>query len=215
MTTQIRHHLTDDLLMAYSAGSLPEAFSLVVASHVSMCDECRARLAGFDAVGGSVMEAMEVADMSEEAFGATLALIAANEDAEPAPAPRTGLFPAPLRDWIGGDVDTIVWRGVGGGVSQAVIQTRGPETVRLLRIPGGTAVPDHGHGGTELTMVLQGAFRDETDRFAAGDVECADEDMTHTPVAEPGPDCICLAATDSRLQFTGLLPRIAGRIMGI
>ena len=215
MTTEIRHHLTDDLLMGYSAGTLPEAFSLVVATHVSMCDECRARLAGFDAVGGSVIDAVEAADMGEDAFGATLALIAANEDEEPAPAPRTGLFPAPLRDWIGGDVDTVAWRGVGGGVSQAVIPTRGAETVRLLRIPGGTAVPDHGHGGTELTMVLQGAFRDETDRFAAGDVECADEDMTHTPVAEPGPDCICLAATDSRLQFTGLLPRIAGRIMGI
>ena len=42
-------------------------------------------------------------------------------------------------------------------------------------IPAGTAVPDHGHRGTELTLVLQGAFRDETDRFGPGDVEIADE----------------------------------------
>ena len=31
--TEIKHHLTDALLMGYSAGSLPEAFNLVVATH--------------------------------------------------------------------------------------------------------------------------------------------------------------------------------------
>ena len=35
----IRHHLSDQLLMAYAAGQLPEAFNLVVATHVSLCDE--------------------------------------------------------------------------------------------------------------------------------------------------------------------------------
>ena len=52
----IRHHLTDDLLMGYAAGVLPEAFSLVAATHVSLCDDCRARLAAFEAVGGAVLE---------------------------------------------------------------------------------------------------------------------------------------------------------------
>ena len=56
MTQDIKHHLTDDLLMAYSAGNLPEAFGLIVAAHVSMCDECRARLGAFDTLGGSVIE---------------------------------------------------------------------------------------------------------------------------------------------------------------
>ena len=49
---KIKHHLTDALLMGYAAGNLPEAFNLVVATHISMCDTCRAALAGFDAVGG-------------------------------------------------------------------------------------------------------------------------------------------------------------------
>ena len=52
----IRHHLSDPLLIAYAAGNLPEAFSLVVATHVSMCDDCRARLGAFEAVGGAVVE---------------------------------------------------------------------------------------------------------------------------------------------------------------
>jgi putative transcriptional regulator len=58
-------------------------------------------------------------------------------------------------------------------------------------------------------LVLQGAFRDESDRFGPGDVEVACEDMQHTPIAEDGPPCICLAATDAPLRFSGLLPRLA------
>jgi len=79
---------------------------------------------------------------------------------------------------------------------------------RLLYIPAGQSVPDHGHRGTELTLVLQGAFRDEADRFGPGDIEIADESLKHTPVAEAGADCICLAATDAPLRFTGLIPRL-------
>ena len=64
-------------------------------------------------------------------------------------------------------------------------------------------------------MVLQGAFYDESDRFGVGDVEVANEDMHHTPIAEAGTDCICLAATDAPLRFSGILPRLAQRFSGI
>jgi putative transcriptional regulator len=69
-------------------------------------------------------------------------------------------------------------------------------------------VPDHGHNGLELTLVLQGAFRDETGRFGVGDVEVADDDLEHTPIAEEGDPCICLAATDANLRFRALVPRL-------
>jgi putative transcriptional regulator len=78
-----------------------------------------------------------------------------------------------------------------------------------LYIPAGRPVPDHGHNGTELTLVLQGAFRDETDRFGPGDLEIAGEELNHQPIAEAGVDCICLAATDAPLRFNGVLARIA------
>jgi putative transcriptional regulator len=212
---KITHHLTDPLLMAYAAGTLPEAFNIVVATHVSLCDECRARLHSFDAVGGALIDTAEAMDLSAGSLEATLRTIAGQPPEPRAVRRATGLFPAPLQEYVGGDIDRVVWRRVGGGVSQAVLATRGEATVRLLRIPGGVAVPDHGHRGTELTMVLQGAFRDETDRFAAGDVEVADEAMVHQPVAEEGEDCICLAATDAPLRFNAFLPRVAQTIMRI
>lgn len=203
----IRHHLSDQLMMAYAAGDLPEAFSLVVATHVSMCDDCRAALAAFEAVGGAVLDMTDAVAMDDGSLTATLARLSAPE---PAAKPATrGTLPAPLQDYVGGDLDRVKWRSIGMGVRQAILPTGDGATARLLHIPAGQSVPDHGHRGLELTLVLQGAFRDSTDRFGPGDVEIADADLDHTPVAEAGVDCICLAATDARLRFNGLIPRLA------
>lgn len=94
------------------------------------------------------------------------------------------------------------------GVRQAILPTSRRASARLLHIPAGVAVPDHGHRGTELTLVLQGAFRDETARFGPGDLEIAGQELEHQPIAEAGEDCICLAATDAPLRFNALLPRL-------
>jgi putative transcriptional regulator len=123
--------------------------------------------------------------------------------------PARSLLPAPLRDYVGGDLAAVKWRPIGMGVRQAILPTSRDASARLLYIPAGQAVPDHGHRGMELTLVLQGAFRDSEDRFGPGDLEIATEDLQHTPVAEAGADCICLAATDAPLRFNGLIPRIA------
>ncbi|WP_135447551.1 ChrR family anti-sigma-E factor [Tabrizicola caldifontis] len=207
---KIRHHLSDQLLMAYSVGQLPEAFNLVVATHVSMCDECRARLASFDAVGGALIEEIDEIAMGEAALEAALARIDGLPQAtRTEPLKTAGIFPAPLADYVGGDLSAVRWRRIGGGVKQAILPTGRSATARLLYIPAGVAVPDHGHRGMELTLVLQGAFADENDRFDRGDIEIADEEVEHTPVALAGEDCICLAATDAPLRFRGLVPRLA------
>lgn len=204
----IRHHLNDALLMGYSAGQLPEAFNLIVATHISMCDECRARLASFDAVGGALLGEVPESGMKADSLAQVMARIRQAPPAKPAPKPRAGVFPAPLRDYVGGDVEAVRWRVVGGGVRQAILPTAHDASARLLYIPAGMAVPDHGHRGTELTLVLQGAFSDAVDRFGPGDIEIADEDLEHTPIAEAGADCICLAVTDAPLRFNSFIPRL-------
>jgi putative transcriptional regulator len=208
--SQINHHLTDALLMAYSAGTLPEAFSLVVATHISMCDECRARAGSFDSVGGQLLDSASGEALSDDALAATLRLIggAAPEPRAPSTRRAPSTFPLPLQAYVGGDVDAVRWKRLGGGVRQMILPSSSDASVRLLYIPGGAAVPDHGHRGTELTLVLQGAFRDETDRFGVGDIEVATEDLEHKPVAEPGVACICLAATDAPLKFNSMIPRM-------
>jgi len=212
----IRHHLSDQLLAAYAAGSLPEAFSLVVATHVSLCDDCRARAAAFDTLGGALLEEADEIALGEGALAKALERLDGLPQATRSePLRSVGIFPAPLADYVGGDLASVRWRRVGGGVKQAILPTSTDASARLLFIPAGTAVPDHGHRGTELTLVLQGAFADANDRFDRGDIEIADEEMEHTPVALAGQDCICLAATDAPLRFRGLIPRLAQPLLRI
>lgn len=204
----IKHHISDSLLMAYSAGQLPEAFNLVVATHLSMCDECRVALGGFDAVGGALVEGADEAAVSDAALDATLALIASLKPVADKRARPAGVFPAPLADYVGGDLDSVKWQSLGRGVRQAILPTAKGASVRLLHIPAGQAMPDHGHRGMELTLVLQGAFSDGTGRYNRGDVDAETEATQHTPVAEAGLPCICLSATDAPLRFKGFIPRI-------
>ncbi len=212
MAQDIKHHLTPGILMAYSAGTLPEAFNLLVASHLSICDKCRAEAESYDMLGGEVLEeqAANAIAMDPGSLEATMALIAGGPVEEaPRPINVGSILPAPLQDYVGGDVGDIAWKSVGMGVKQAILKTSSEASARLLYIPAGAAMPDHGHKGVEMTMVLQGAFQDEDDYFARGDVEIADSDLHHTPVADIHEDCICLAVTDAPLKFRGLIPRLA------
>jgi len=102
MIKTIKHHLTDELLMGYSAGTLPEAFNLVVATHISLCDECRAHLASFDAVGGELVARADAVDLAEDSLQAVMAMISsapepANDDRAQAPVRKGGIFPTPAR----------------------------------------------------------------------------------------------------------------------
>jgi putative transcriptional regulator len=215
MMNQIKHHLPDDILMGYAAGALPQAFDIVVATHVSLSDDARARLSSFEAVGGAVLSEMEGAEIEHDSLERTLARIGRGvpREVERPSAPRT--FPEPLRKFVGGDEDAVAWRSLGRGTKQCLLHAEDGASARLFYIPAGQVMPEHGHRGMELTLVLKGAYRDGHDRFARGDVEVANEDTDHTPVAEAGEDCICLVATDSRLRFKGLLPRIAQPFLGI
>lgn len=210
MTRPLQNHLPDNVLLAYSAGTLPEAFGLVVACHVSLCDDCRAASESFDALGGSILEKLGEAELSAESFAQTLALIDGADISvnQSSARQRNSVFPKPLQDYAGEGPEAVQWQSIGGGVKQAILPCAGEATARLLHIAAGTAVPDHGHGGLEMTLVLKGAFTDEFGRFGRGDIEVRDDDHTHTPVAEVGEDCICLAATDAPLRFRGLLPRL-------
>ena len=203
---QIKHHLDEATLLAYSAGTLHEAFNLIVATHLSLCDTCRADAQAYDAVGGALLDD-DTALLSADSLEQTLAKLDA-ADTQSVRKPVAGDLPAPLQSYVGGDLESIRWRPIGMGVKQAILPTSKGATARLLFIPAGAAMPDHGHRGTELTLVLKGAFQDADGYFARGDVEIADSDVQHIPVADIHEDCICLAVTDAPLRFTGFLPRI-------
>jgi len=211
---EIEHHIPDSLIAAYAAGTLPQPFALVVATHVSLCLDCRAAYQGHLAMGGAVLESVDETDVSERLKDDVLALLDADAPQEPAPVyQRSGAYPGPVVEALKGKPPK--WKSMGLGVRQCIVSAGAEGSARLLYIPPGQAVPDHSHNGLELTLVLQGSFSDATGRFGVGDVEVADENLEHTPVADEGPPCICLAATDMPLKFNGFLPRMLQPLFGI
>jgi len=204
--TEINHHIPENLMAAYAAGTLGHAFSVVVAAHVSLCLECRARLEAHEHVGGAVLEDISEVSVSADLKSSILARIDLPAPPEPQRATRSGIFPAAVMATLKGRPPK--WKPVGGGIRQCIIEERAEGSLRLLYIPAGRAVPDHGHGGLELTLVLQGSFSDASGAFGVGDVEVAAEDVEHVPIAGEGLPCICLAASDAPLRFRGWLPRL-------
>lgn len=201
----ITHHTPDALLAAYAAGTLPQPFALVVAAHISMCLECRAAYEAHHAAGGAVLEISPTEDVSAHLKSNVLDLLDEPVNHEPS-YQRSGVFPGPIMEALKGKQPR--WKSLGMGVRQSILSDSYDGSVRLLYIPPGHAVPDHSHNGLELTLVLQGSFSDDTGQFTVGDLEVADQALEHTPVADAGAPCICLAATDAPLRFNSLLPRI-------
>jgi putative transcriptional regulator len=74
-------------------------------------------------------------------------------------------------------------------------------------------MPNHGHAGEEFTMVLAGGYRDAQGSYRRGDVEVADGDVVHQPVADADGDCVCLVVTRGDLKPTGLFARVLQPLM--
>lgn len=210
---EISHHLPDPVLAAYATGSLPYAYALVAAAHVSLCPECRASFEAHQCAGGLVLDDMDRAEVSDDMRARLMDSLDLEAPPDPPVARRLGVYPAPVADLLGGAGPR--WRKVGGGVRQQILHYDQAGSIRLLSIPPGRAVPDHSHGGLELTLVLQGSFSDETGEFHRGDVEVGDPDLEHTPTAGDQGPCICLAATDAPLRFRSLVPRLIQPLLRI
>jgi len=234
-TPPIKHHPSDAVLTAYAAGSLGEGLSLLVATHLSLCPTCRQAVADAEALGGVLLDDTSVAPMSVGARDALLDRLVETESPSEAqagqarppvtrrrppssPARRHGGgvdLPGPLRDYVS-DLSAARWQWVGSGVRQLDLmhRPRGRDTARLLKIAPGRVLPHHGHGGLELTLVLQGSFTDEQGRFTRGDLAEIDADDSHQPIADSGEPCVCLIGTDAPLRFSGLVPRFVAPMLG-
>lgn len=222
----IRHHVSDELLLSYAAGTLEEGWRLAVATHLALCPDCRKRLSLMEDAGGQLLEeiapepamATSFEQLRQRVLDKSVPARSAPAAARPAPPARgaSTILPEPLRSYVGGDIETLKWKSLGRGAYHIPIRTEdGTTMVRLLRIPAGKPVPEHGHGGRELTLVLSGSFHDGQALFARGDMEEADASVQHQPVATPGEDCICLAVTDAPLKFRSWLVRLVQPVLGI
>lgn len=222
----IRHHLDDATLMSMSAGALPDALASVAACHLDVCQPCQKRLHELDMLGGALLERIEPEPLSE-GLTERMAAYFREDNVRSFPAHRArsapgkvrtaGEVPAPLQRLVGHSLDELRWQWLAPGIRQHNIELPGDSrgALRLLWIRAGMRMPEHGHGGSELTLVLRGAYHDCFGRFGPGDVADLDEDAEHQPRVDKDGECICLVATEQPARFKGLIPRVLQPFTGM
>jgi len=214
-----RHHLDEDTLIAYAAGTLAPAASVMVASHLTLCPGCRNALAAAEAVGGALLECESTAAMQTSAEALLARAEAVPQTRKPSRPVNDNrdeaLLPRPVRDLIA-DAEPLNWRWMGPGVRYAFLAGDEKEgKVGLLKIAPGTRLPKHGHTGEEFTMVLAGGYADEGGHFVRGDVEWADGATVHQPHADADGECLCLVVTKGTLKAKGFLAPFIQPLMAI
>ena len=192
------------LLMAYASGSLTEAFGLVVASHLSFCQECHLKVNDAEMIGGALIDDLEPYNVNMSSLDQILSNLDDISQDPPTVSSPSGddEIPQPLWNYINSPLDDLNWKFLAPGLRHVSIDADAGKsgTVRLFKITPGTTLPTHSHSGTELALILRGSYSDEIGRFQRGDIADVDHDDTHQPIA-----CLLYTSPSPR---DGLLSRM-------
>ena len=199
----------DKMLLNYAAGMLSAEESLLVAALSALDPGARRRVARYEALGGCVLE--DEAPAAVGCLEAVLKKIDTCCDVEQCPPPS---LPEPLARLLAGCTrdDQACWGRARGGIARIELRiTPSPRArLTLMRVAPNTAVPAHSHGGTEITLVLDGGYSDAFGEYRRGDVSIvADAHVVHSPRSGPN-GCLSLVYCDGPLRFTNPLYFLIG-----
>jgi putative transcriptional regulator len=204
------NHPAEELLAAYSAGSLPLSQALCVSAHLEHCGVCVHEMQQLNRLGSELMQQLEPAPPSQLLRQSMLERLDSLVDDRPAQR-ETGDSPVPrcLRQFVSGGYDRLRWKRVSSAIhSVELCRDSNGARVELLKIRPGGSASTHTHLGDEYTVILEGSFSDERGVYRRGDFVVKDSSDRHTPVATKDRECICLAVTEGPVQLTGFFGRL-------
>jgi putative transcriptional regulator len=209
---KVSNHPADELLAAYSAGSLPLSQALCIAAHLEHCHSCMHELQQLNRVGTELMQQLEPAPTAEHLKQDLLARLDSLEDDIPDTTTTVAAdssIPRCLRQFVASDYQSLRWKRVSPGIQTVELcRDSNGARVELLKIKPGSSAVTHSHSGDEYTVILEGSFSDEYGLYRQGDFVVKHVDDRHTPVATLDRECICLAVTEGPIQLTGFLGRL-------
>lgn len=204
----------DGLMARYVAGRLPEPARVLVAAHLALSSKNRPIIQALEGAAGVELE--EVAPVPLADRQDRLAAVFDNP-AMPSYSPVSNedpVLPDILRRFVGMGIDDIPWKTKMPGYREHLIGEIDGCEANLLWIKPGRKMPSHTHEGSEITLVLDGAFTDGNGRYGRGDIAVADESIDHRPIAENSRPCICFAVTDAPLKLTGSYSQLFSDFLG-
>ena len=200
----ITHHLGTETLMSFAAGALPGALAAVAGAHLAMCGRCRDELVWFERIGGALLDDLPPLALRQ----GTPQLPRTQPGAPPETGGLSGNAANPILRLAGQDFAGVAWRRIGIGLWQHPLPLPGTGVLQLIKAGPGATVPEHGHGGAELTLILRGALSDATGSYGQGDVADLDQEVEHTPVADRSQGCVCAVANEVPTRFHGWMARL-------
>lgn len=214
----IKHHPTLDLLQQFVMGELPASLSAAVAMHNELCSCCQHKVDDLTEQQANLIFAEESQykltdsfesspqNMSVELSGDFLEMmtsITANSDSDlPVEEVPTTItvkghdykLPRAIKHMPMGK-----WNSLGKLARSRVNLDEGEIHTSLLQIEAGGVVPEHTHKGFELTLLLDGSFKDERGEYQVGDFIMLDASHQHNPVTENG--CLCYTVANAPQHF--------------
>jgi len=213
----IKHHPNSAILQDFVDGNLADSVSLIVASHVELCEHCQKQVSMLTAqaadlafesdslelkLSDSEMYAFLVDDgefdfdaINQITADLSQAVEVAVEAQQETVYNTTFTIPRALNSVVRKD-----WMNL-GKISRARLDFDDESHhTSLLHIDKDGQVPCHTHKGFEITLLLEGSFEDEMGVYNKGDFIWLDGEHTHQPATKEG--CVCLTVSSDALYFT-------------
>ncbi|MEZ8346560.1 transcriptional regulator [Vibrio splendidus] len=220
----IKHHPNAAILKDFVDGTLADSVSLIVSSHVELCEHCQQQVSMLTAQAAdtvfesdtsafeSDISGLQLSDSEMDAFlsddgefdfdaiaqitaDSSQAIEVTPEVQQVTVADTTFTIPRALNSVARKD-----WMNL-GKISRARLDFDDEaHHTSLLHIDKDGQVPCHTHKGFEITLLLEGSFEDEMGVYNKGDFIWLDGDHTHQPATKEG--CVCLTVSSDALYFT-------------
>ena len=217
------HHPSEAWLLDFALGNLSPAFETVLNAHIGTCEECQNNVRLAESFGGEILAGLpgHSSTVDVKTISAHLTLEKEQENRVSMATSRAietvaaESFEHFVETYLNSSIGALRWRTLGRGLNICRLSSDHDVRLWMLKAQAGTVLPDHSHSGSELTMVLKGAYFCGSEIFRAGDIEDADESTIHRPVVTGQGECICLAVTEGNLKFQSWLPRLVQPLIGI
>jgi putative transcriptional regulator len=208
------------LFLDYATGNLDEGLSLLVASLLTLCPEARGLIRQYEDLGGALIETCCLEEQMNE--GALQSVLERLEHHQNRSGGETGndmqditistfssLECIPQAIYI--QISTLhriepKWKKCAHGTKMLKIPLENSEYSAMVvnMAPGKGKIP-HGPSNTEITLVLDGSYKDELGEHKKGDLIFSTGIPKHHPEANPVTGCTCLILHDSSSGLRGAL----------
>ena len=203
-------HPNPELLVEYTSGALSIAPAISITTHLQFCDQCSQLTQSLTEIGGEFLNDSEAIPVSENLLETVLACLDEPSDFNESLVERPKIstddvvqaLPNYVRQFLS---EPLAWRFLSPSLKTAAISV-GEEVheLALHKIKAGGKVPEHGHRGREITVVLKGSFSDEDGVYSPGDFLVREVGEVHRPFAAQNDECICLSVLEAPIELTGI-----------